>query len=173
MIAGASAYYSSYDTTEAPTTEETTTAEAFDPADRLAIIQHHFGVSNLLIDGRKKNLQRIVESLPSSSGGYSSAEKLVNWADRYVKRSNKIFEKAAASSNGESCYEENGFGSDDSADDVNVFDESNFCKLNGQVNAALNSWARNYACDGRGKVYRQIIRSARKVRNFYNDKAGC
>ena len=109
------------------------------------------------------NIQRIVESLPEDA----------SWGERYVNRFYKAFNKAVNSDNGESCYEENGFGSDDSADDVQVFDESDFCKLNGQVNAALNSWARNNACEGRGKVYRQIIRSARKTRNFYNNKMGC
>jgi len=84
---------------------------------------------------------------------------------------NKILEKAAASDEGEACNEQNGFAEE--AADVTVFDEDDMCKLNGQVNAALNSWARNYACSGRGKVYRQIIRQARKVRNFFNDKNNC
>ncbi|CAG5108701.1 Oidioi.mRNA.OKI2018_I69.chr1.g3915.t1.cds [Oikopleura dioica] len=118
-------------------------------ADRLDIIKYHFG--------------RIAASLPEGA----------SWTERYVNRFYKVFNKVVDADNGENCYEENGFGSDDSADDVQVFDESDFCKLNGQVNAALNSWARNNACEGRGKVHRQVIRAARKVRNFYNDKMGC
>ncbi|CBY11831.1 unnamed protein product [Oikopleura dioica] len=56
---------------------------------------------------------------------------------------------------------------------AHVFDENDFCKLNGQVNAAINSYARHHACEGRGKVYRQIIRSARKVKKFFNRKNEC
>ncbi|CBY34051.1 unnamed protein product [Oikopleura dioica] len=56
---------------------------------------------------------------------------------------------------------------------AHVFDENYFCKLNGQVNAAINSYARHHACEGRGKVYRQIIRSARKVKKFFNRKNEC
>ncbi|CAG5108699.1 Oidioi.mRNA.OKI2018_I69.chr1.g3914.t1.cds [Oikopleura dioica] len=118
-------------------------------ADRLDIIEYHFG--------------RIAASLPEDA----------SWTERYVNRFYKVFNKVVDADNGENCYEDNGFGSEDSADDVQVFDESDFCKLNGQVNAALNSWARNNACEGRGKVHRQVIRAARKVRNFYNDKMGC
>ena len=92
------------------------------------------------------------------------------FAARYISRMNKMLEKARGSSTGASCYAENGF---EEASDVTVFDEDDMCKLNGQVNAAINSWARNYACDGRGKIYRQIIRQSRKVRNFYNDKNNC
>ena len=149
----ASAYSYSYETTA-----------YFDPNDRLDVIQYHFDVSSKKY-GRnldETNFQRLAASLPDA-----------NWADRYVARFNKAAGKARDSGNGGSCYEENGFGGEDSADDVQVFDENDFCKLNGQVNAALNSWARNYACDGRGKVYRQVIRSARKTRNFYNDKMNC
>ena len=72
---------------------------------------------------------------------------------------------------GEACYAENGF--EEEAADVSVFDKSDVCTLNGQVNAAINSWARNFACNGRGKVYRQIIRSARKVKSFFIEKNEC
>ncbi|CAG5107832.1 Oidioi.mRNA.OKI2018_I69.chr1.g3508.t1.cds [Oikopleura dioica] len=75
-------------------------------ADRLDIIEYHFG--------------RIAAALPEDA----------SWAERYVNRFYKVFNKAVDADNGENCYEENGFGSDDSADDVQVFDESNFCKLN-------------------------------------------
>lgn len=84
---------------------------------------------------------------------------------------NKTFAKMRLAQTGESCYAENGF--EEESADVSVFDESDVCTLNGQVNAAINSWARNYACSGRGKVYRQIIRSARKVKSFFIEKNGC
>ena len=98
----------------------------------------------------------------------SSGDK---YGERYASRMNKLLAKAQDSMTGESCYEENGFGSE--ADAVQVFDEDNMCKLNGQINAALNSWARNYACAGRGKVYRQIVRHGRKVKNFFAERNGC
>merc|ERR1712037_562345 len=94
-----------------------------------------------------------------------------SYEERYINRMKKLFKKAEESETGESCYEENGFGSE--ADAVQVFDEEDMCKLSSQVNAAINSWARNYACKGRGKVYRQIVRHGRKVKNFFHDRAGC
>ncbi|CAG5102019.1 Oidioi.mRNA.OKI2018_I69.chr1.g105.t1.cds [Oikopleura dioica] len=117
-------------------------------ADRLDIIEYYFGkIAGNIIDERKFN--------------------------RFVNRFHKILAKARSSATGENCYEENGFGASDTSDDVQVFHESNTCTLNSQVNAALNSWARNNACVGRGKVYRQIIRAARKIRNFYNSANDC
>jgi len=97
------------------------------------------------------------------------------WGDRYAARMAKALNRLAEADTGVSCYEEN-FGSDDAADEgdeVTVFDADNMCKLNGQVNAAINSYARNNACVGRGKVYRQIIRSSRKVKKFFSDKNDC
>jgi len=113
--------------------------------DRLDVIEYH--------------AQRVFNSL--SDEGFAA---------RYISRMNKMLAKARDADTGASCYEENGF---EEASDVTVFDEDDMCKLNGQVNAALNSWARNYACAGRGKGYRQIIRQSRKVRNFFNDRNGC
>jgi len=98
---------------------------------------------------------------------FDSLDSDAKYSSRYINRMRKTIAKMRRSDTGESCYEENGFGTE--GDEVTVFDADNMCKLNGQVNAAINSWARNWACDGRGKVYRQIVRSARKVRNFYND----
>jgi len=113
--------------------------------DRLDVINYH--------------AQRVFNSL--SDEGFAA---------RYTSRMNKMLAKARHSATGESCYEENGF---EEASDVTVFDEDDMCKLNSQVNAALNSWARNYACAGQGKTYRQIIRQSRKVRNFFNSRNDC
>ena len=86
----------------------------------------------------------------------------------------KILDKLSASDTGTSCYHKNfPEGAEDEADEVTVFDAGDMCKLNSQVNAAINSYARNHACEGRGKVYRQIIRSARKVKKFFNNKKDC
>ncbi|CAG5104113.1 Oidioi.mRNA.OKI2018_I69.chr1.g1100.t1.cds [Oikopleura dioica] len=104
--------------------------------------------------------QRIFKSLPKNRFG-----------ERYQHRMERTFAQMKAAYTGDQCYEDNGFGEE--AADINVFDENDMCKLNGQINAAINSFARNYACEGRGKVHRQIIRSARKTRNFYAAKNDC
>jgi len=99
---------------------------------------------------------------------------LERWGSRYAGRMAKALNRIRAADTGVSCYADN-FPEEagDEGDEVTVFDADNMCKLNGQVNAAINSYARNFACDGRGKVYRQIIRSARKVKKFFNDKNEC
>lgn len=96
------------------------------------------------------------------------------WGNRFSGRMQKILSRLRDADTGVSCYEQNFRGeSADEEDQITVFDADNMCKLNGQVNAAINSYARNNACDGRGKVYRQIIRSARKIKKFFNDKNMC
>ncbi|CAG5111088.1 Oidioi.mRNA.OKI2018_I69.chr2.g5424.t1.cds [Oikopleura dioica] len=56
---------------------------------------------------------------------------------------------------------------EEEADDKLVFSEDDYCQLNSQINAALNSAARRWACDGRGNVARQAVRRLRKVKNQY------
>ena len=87
----------------------------------------------------------------------------------------KALNKLSEADTGDSCYETNfpGEATADEGDEITVFDADDMCKLNGQVNAAINSYARNNACAGRGKVYRQIIRSARKVKKFFNENNDC
>merc|ERR1712037_450046 len=96
------------------------------------------------------------------------------WGGRYAGRMAKALNRIRDADTGVSCYAEN-FPEEagDEGDEVTVFDADNMCKLNGQVNAAINSYARNFACDGRGKVYRQIIRSARKVKKFFSNMNEC
>ncbi|CBY12342.1 unnamed protein product [Oikopleura dioica] len=53
-------------------------------------------------------------------------------------------------------------------DDITVFSEDDYCKLNSQINSALSSAARKWACDGRGNVSRQAVRRLKKVKNLYN-----
>nr|CAC83954.1 Oikosin 4A protein [Oikopleura dioica] len=116
---------------------------------RFQIIQHHVG--------------RVVDSVADE-----------RWGDRYARRMTKAMNKLAGADTGVSCYDENiPSEAADEGDEVTVFDADNMCKLNGQVNAAINSYARNNACQGRGKVYRQIIRSARKVKKFFNENNEC
>jgi len=98
----------------------------------------------------------------------------LKWAPRYENRLSKVLQQLEDSETGSSCYDGNfPTSSDDEGDEITVFDENDICKLNGQVNSAISSYARNYACDGRGKVYRQIIRSARKVKKFFHQKNLC
>jgi len=96
------------------------------------------------------------------------------WGSRFAGRMQKSLDRLAEADTGVSCYGDN-FPEEtaDEGDEITVFDADDMCKLNGQVNAAINSYARNNACEGRGKVYRQIIRSARKVKKFFNDKNDC
>merc|ERR1719223_1772472 len=108
--------------------------------------------------------QRVIDSVSDES-----------WGGRYESRMQKALDKiaGAVSEDGSSCYDENFPQDGEEGDEITVFDADNMCKLNGQVNAAINSYARHNACEGRGKVYRQIIRSARKVKKFFNDKNDC
>ena len=98
----------------------------------------------------------------------------VNWGRRYGSRMQKTLDKLQDADTGVSCYDENfAEAAADEGDEVTVFDADDMCKLNGQVNAAINSYARNNACEGRGKVYRQIIRSARKIKKFLHENNHC
>ena len=93
----------------------------------------------------------------------------VNADARYINRMRKAFSLAEKHWAGKSCNVDES----EDAEDVNVFSKENMCKLNGQVNSALNSWARKFACAGGKNHSRKIIRMARKVRNFYDTKNNC
>jgi hypothetical protein len=57
--------------------------------------------------------------------------------------------------------------------DVKVFTADDPCKLNSQINSAISSFARNWACVGRGKTHRQTVRRARKLKSFYSEQMNC
>jgi hypothetical protein len=57
------------------------------------------------------------------------------------------------------------FNTGDSAEDK--------CQLNKQINRSLNSYVRNYVCDGRGDYTQRMIRQLRKVKNWYNTRYDC
>ena len=57
---------------------------------------------------------------------------------------------------------------DDEGADVQVFSHDDYCKLNGQIMSALASAARKWACEGRGRPYRQAVRRLRKVKKQYD-----
>merc|ERR1712176_130838 len=85
----------------------------------------------------------------------SESVKDESWGPRYESRMAKILGKlGAAPEDGVSCYDENFPQDGEEGDEITVFDADNMCKLNGQVNSAINSYARHNACKGRGKVYR-------------------
>merc|ERR1712193_447376 len=54
----------------------------------------------------------------------------------------KVFDQAAQIDTTFPCPE------DEEADQALVFDQEDFCKLNGQVATALRSFVRKYGCDG-------------------------
>jgi hypothetical protein len=56
-------------------------------------------------------------------------------------------------------------------DEITVFAEpaeEAFCQLNLQINRALSSAARKWACEGRGRVSRQAVRRLKKVKNQFD-----
>ena len=56
-------------------------------------------------------------------------------------------------------------------DEITVFSEpaeEAFCQLNLQINRALSSAARKWACEGRGRVSRQAVRRLKKVKSQFD-----
>jgi hypothetical protein len=84
---------------------------------------------------------------------------------RYVEKIN-FWMTAIVTANGDRDGEECDAVVEEAAD-VTVFSEDDFCHLNSQINSALSSAARRWACDGRGKVERQAVRRLKKVKNQY------
>merc|ERR1712037_891466 len=74
------------------------------------------------------------------------AETLLDLADNNTTRANKwvskVFDQAAEIDTTFPCPTE------EEADEALVFDQENFCKLNGQVATALRSFVRKYGCEG-------------------------
>merc|ERR1712037_26630 len=84
-------------------------------------------------------------------------EKIQRWASRVVDANDRDGEKCDATV--------------DAADDITVFDGEDPCKLNSQIMSALRSFARKFACNGRGNVPRQIRRRSRRLEeNFVRRK---
>merc|ERR1712176_1263595 len=74
------------------------------------------------------------------------ADTLLDLADKNIERAEKwvtkVFDQAAQIDTTYPCPE------DEEADQALVFDQVDFCKLNGQVATALRSFVRKYGCDG-------------------------
>ncbi|CAG5104563.1 Oidioi.mRNA.OKI2018_I69.chr1.g1339.t1.cds [Oikopleura dioica] len=102
---------------------------------------------------------------------FSALSDDLKWKDRFVNRLTKILTLANSSYTGEKCAEENGFENEIPSD--LIFDAEDTCPLNDQVNQALNSFAKSWACQGSGKVYKQIINKAAKIKTFFDRKFNC
>ncbi|CAG5104026.1 Oidioi.mRNA.OKI2018_I69.chr1.g1056.t1.cds [Oikopleura dioica] len=120
------------------------------PNDRIAKIEAH--------------VLTLIDSIPVESNQFKQ---------RYTNRLNKVISLAKDSMTGDNCHTINGYGAKDEEEDVKVFSDTDFCKLNSQINSALSSFARNWACIGRGKTHRQVVRRARKIKAFYNYRQNC
>merc|ERR1712037_984115 len=74
------------------------------------------------------------------------AETLLDLADNNIARANKwvskVFDQAAEI---DTTFPR---PTEEEADEALVFDQENFCKLNGQVATALRSFVRKYGCEG-------------------------
>merc|ERR1712193_76849 len=75
------------------------------------------------------------------------ADTLLDLADKNTERAEKwvtkVFDDVAKIDTTFPCPTE-----DDESDEALVFDQEDFCKLNGQVGTALRSFVRQYGCDG-------------------------
>ena len=85
--------------------------------------------------------------------------KVQKWAGRVVDANDRDGEKCETAV--------------DAGDDLNVFDENDACKLNSQIFSALRSFARTYACNGKGNVARQITRRSRRLEENFERRKSC
>ena len=85
--------------------------------------------------------------------------KIKKWAGRVVEANDRDGEKCDATV--------------DDANDLTVFDGADGCMLNTQIMSALRSFARRYACDGRGNVPRQITRRSRRLEDNFERRKYC
>merc|ERR1712176_843898 len=69
----------------------------------------------------------------------TTSDKNIERAEKWVT---KVFDQAAQIDTTFPCPE------DEEVDQALVFDQDDFCKLNGQVATALRSFVRKYGCDG-------------------------
>ena len=65
---------------------------------------------------------------------------------------------------------------DEEADAALVFDQEDFCKLNGQVGTALRSFVRQYGCEGsfpKKNFPNVFAKRTRRMRNIFARIADC
>merc|ERR1712176_334816 len=82
----------------------------------------------------------------------------------------KVFDQAAQIDTTFPCPE------DEEADQALVFDQEDFCKLNGQVATALRSFVRKYGCDGsfpKKNFPNTFAKRTRRMRNIFARIADC
>merc|ERR1712037_673788 len=89
-------------------------------------------------------------------------DKSIERAEKWVA---KVFDDVAKIDTSFPCPTE-----DDESDEALVFDQENFCKLNGQVGTALRSFVRQYGCDGsfpKKNFPNVFAKRTRRMRNIF------
>ncbi|CAG5077277.1 Oidioi.mRNA.OKI2018_I69.PAR.g8671.t1.cds [Oikopleura dioica] len=108
----------------------------------------------------QKEIQRIIGNLPENK-----------FKKRFTTKMTQVLTKFESSTFEDPCYKNNGFSSKQQI--ATEFESDNFCDAIGQLSDAINSFAANFACDRRGKLFRKITGSARKAKNFFMKKQNC
>ncbi|CBY32261.1 unnamed protein product [Oikopleura dioica] len=89
---------------------------------------------------------------------------------RATKWVNKVFDQASEIDTTFPCETE------EEADEALVFDQEDFCKLNGQVGTALRSFVRKYGCEGsfpKKNFPNTFAKRTRRMRNIFSRIADC
>merc|ERR1712037_713191 len=95
-------------------------------------------------------------------------DKNIERAEKWVA---KVFDDVAKIDTSIPCPTE-----DDESDEALVFDQENFCKLNGQVGTALRLFVRQYGCDGsfpKKNFPNVFAKRTRRMRNIFARIADC
>ncbi|CBY09548.1 unnamed protein product [Oikopleura dioica] len=125
----------------------------------------------------QEQITSLTSSMPQEGGGSQFTQKFSNRLNKLISE----MTAPAANLYGTDCSVGSGGGSGDGpaeeGDDLTAFNTGDSaedkCQLNKQINRALNSYVRNYVCDGRGNHTQRMIRRLRKVKNWYNVRNDC
>ncbi|CAG5109641.1 Oidioi.mRNA.OKI2018_I69.chr2.g4156.t1.cds [Oikopleura dioica] len=99
---------------------------------------------------------------------------LPRFKERFTAKMRRIMSKLKSPKEETLCFEENGFSSKQEMMIKPDFVQIGFlCEKNIKLNEAINSFAANYACDGGGKLFQNVIRRAEKARDFFIRKQNC
>ena len=97
----------------------------------------------------------------------TTSDKNIARAQKWVT---KVFDDVAKIDTTFPCPE------DEEADEALVFNQEDFCKLNGQVGTALRSFVRQYGCDGsfpKKNFPNVFAKRTRRMRNIFARIADC
>ncbi|CAG5082587.1 Oidioi.mRNA.OKI2018_I69.PAR.g10162.t1.cds [Oikopleura dioica] len=112
------------------------------------------------LDKIDEKIQNITNSLPKNKFGRNTA-----FYRRFNAKMTRVLGKFDSSNFEDLCYEENGF---ESRQEIHTdFGTENLCNANLQLNDAINNFAANFACDGRGKLFRKMTRHARRTKEYF------